>query len=101
MVHVTHLCGDAVVIGVRVPVYPIMTVLQRERGDKHLCPQKLGSLCYNPGDLLNLCQLYLKPLVHVITLQRQSPRVGSCFGLKMYTDRVCANKWILMEVVTN
>lgn len=68
VVCVAHLGWDAFIIGVMVPVFAIVTVLQGERGDKHLFPHRLGSLCYNPSDLLDLPQLDLKPLAHVIVL---------------------------------
>ena len=77
------------------PVYPIVAVLQRVGDNIHLRPQRLGSLCYDTCDLLNLGQLYLKPLVHVIILWRRWHRardirvvlqvgVGSYFNYKKY-----------------
>lgn len=71
LVKVTYLGRAILIICVLIPVYPIVTVLQSVGGDEHLCPQRLGSLCYDTCDLLNLGQLHLKPLVHVIILWRR------------------------------
>lgn len=71
LVKESYLGRAVLIICVLIPVYPIVTVLQSVGGDEHLCPQRLGSLCYDPCDLLNLGQLHLKPLVHVIILWRR------------------------------
>lgn len=68
----THLWGDVLVICVVVPVDPVVTVHQGEGKDVHLCPQRLGSLCYDTCDLFHLGQLHLEPLVHVTMLKRGS-----------------------------
>lgn len=57
-----------------VPVYPVVAVLQTVGHDVHLFPQRLGSLCYDACYLSNLGQLHLKPLVHVIILQKRKYR---------------------------
>lgn len=71
LVNVAHLEWEALIICVLIPVYPIVAVLQSVGDDIHLCAQRLGSLCYDTCDLLNLGQLHLKPLVHVIILWRR------------------------------
>lgn len=66
-----HLVLQLLVVRVVLPVHAVVAVLQRVRDDVHLCPQRLCSLCYDSCDLLDLGELHLKPLVHVIVLWKR------------------------------
>lgn len=71
-----YLALNAFIVGVLLPVYTIVAVLQGVGDDIHLSPQCLSSLCYDTRDLLNLGKLHLKPLVHVSSLWERHTQIG-------------------------
>lgn len=91
LVNVAHLGWEGLIICVLVPVYPIVAVLQSVGDDIHLFPQRLGSLCYDTCDLLNLRQLHLKPLVHVIILWKRGHRRSEREIIGLTCRLVCAH----------
>lgn len=78
-----YLALNAFIIGVLLPVYTIVAVLQGVGDDIHLCPQWLSSLCYDTRDLLNLGKLHLKPLVHVTVLWERHTQTGLMWRLTL------------------
>lgn len=71
--NVTHPAKIVLIICVATPASPIIAVFQSVGHNVHFFPQRSGSLCYDTCDLLNLGQLHLKPLVHVVILLEKGP----------------------------